>query len=218
MASGKCRCPPAPMEIPKWFVTYSDVITLLMTFFILLLTFASSEPENFEMMQVATFGGSGGSGLAGSKPKGLEKNSLTVRYRPSSARRTPRGAETAPLEIIPIAESASKGLDALENPDELISSERISTESLIEGLRDENGQLTSRAVQQLRLIAVQMKTLPLCAELQVSETSDIGFAVGMARYMQDELKVPIGRLSVSVGKSSRTGATLKMTLTRSKEE
>jgi len=217
MGKGKCRCPPAPAEIPKWFVTYSDVITLLMTFFILLLTFASSEPEKFEQMQVATFGGSGGGGLAGSKPKGQEKDSMTVRYRPPASRRTARGTEAAPSEITPIGESASKGLEALENPDDLAAAERVSTESLIEGLRDESGKMTSRAVQQLRLIAVQMKSLPLNADLQISNAEDIGFAVGMARYMQDELKVPLGRVSISVGGPSVSGATMKTTLTRTKD-
>ena len=218
MASGKCRCPPAPMEIPKWFVTYSDVITLLMTFFILLLTFASSEPEEFEKMQAATFGVAGASGLARPQAGGLDKNSLNVRYRPSAARRTTRGSEIAPPEVTPITASAAKGLDALENPHELAAAERVSTESLIENMKDSEGRLSSTAVQQLRLIAIQMKNLPLNAELQISEADDIDFAVGMARYMQDDLKVESGRLSVSVGQPSASGATLKITLTRTKDE
>jgi hypothetical protein len=78
--------------------------------------------------------------------------------------------------------------------------------------------MTSKAVQQLRMIAIQMQSLPLNAELQLSEGADIDFAVGVARYMQDELKVPSGRLSVSVGTPSPTGATMKITLTRTKEK
>lgn len=196
-------------------MTYSDVITLLMTFFILLLTFANSEPENFEKMQVATFGAAGSGGLAGPPSKGLDKNSMTVRYRPSTARRTPRGAEMTPTEMTAVGESASKGLDALENPEELASAERISTLSYVENLRDENGQMTPQAVQQLRLVAIQMKSLPLSADLQVSDPANIDFAVGMARYMQDELKVPSGRLSVSVG-TSAINNTMKLTMTRVK--
>jgi len=217
MGSGKCKCPPPPMEIPKWFVTYSDVITLLMTFFILLLTFASSEPEDFEKMQAATFGVSGASGTAGPKPEGMDKNSLNIRYRPAAGRRTSRGSEMAPLELTPIGETASKGLDALENDDELASSERVSTQLPIDSLRDSDGRMTPRAVQQLRMVATQMQSLPINAELQVSDPGDIDFAVGMARYMQDELKVVSGRLSVSVGVSSAGGGNLKMTLTRTKE-
>ncbi len=218
MGKGKCRCPPAPVEIPKWFVTYSDVITLLMTFFILLLTFASSEPEDFEKMQAATFGVAGASGIAGPQADGLDKSSLNVRYRPSAARRTTRGSEVAPPEVTPIGASAAKGLDALENSHELAAAERVSTESLIEDMKDSEGRLSARATQQLRLISMQMKGLPLNAELQVSEPDDIDFAVGMARYMQDDLKVESGRLSVSVGHPSASGNSLKITLTRTKDD
>jgi chemotaxis protein MotB len=216
MGSEKCRCPPPPMEIPKWFVTYSDVITLLMTFFILLLTFASSEPEDLEKMQAATFGVPGASGIAGTLPDGPDKNSLTVRYRPSVARRTDRGSEAAALETTPISESASKGLDALENPGELASADRVSMESPIETMRGENGRMTSSAVQQLRMISMQMQSLSLNADLQVSEPEDIEFAVGMARYMQDELKVPSGRVSISSGTPVEGGGTLKIMLTRTR--
>ena len=217
MASGKCKCPPAPAEIPKWFVTYSDVITLLMTFFILLLTFASSEPEDLEKMQAATFGPSGTQGLAGPPTEGQDKSSLVVRYRPNSARSTGRGSETAPQDITPIGESASKGLEALENMDELASAERVSTVSFMEAMRDKEGHLTPKAIQQLRLIAVQMRSLPLSADFQVSNKEGIDFAVGMARYMQDQLKVPSGRLSVSVGNVASAESTIRTTLTRLKE-
>ena len=47
----KCSCPKPTGEIPAWFMTYSDVITLLMTFFILLLTFSTTEPERFEKVR-----------------------------------------------------------------------------------------------------------------------------------------------------------------------
>lgn len=217
MASQKCRCPPPPMEIPKWFVTYSDVITLLMTFFILLLTFASSEPEDLEKMQVATFGVPGSRGIAGTLPDGPNRNSLTVRYRPGASRRTDRGSETPPLETTPISESASKGLEALENPGELASADRVSMESLMETLRDESGRMTSSAAQQIRMISIQMKSLSLNADLQVSEPEDIEFAVGMARYMQDKMKVPSGRVSISTGAPSEGGATMKIMLTRTRE-
>ena len=40
-------------------MTFSDVITLLMTFFILLLTFATNEPESFSRIETSMFGGGG---------------------------------------------------------------------------------------------------------------------------------------------------------------
>ena len=57
-------CPPPVAGIPSWFLTYTDVITLLMTFFILLLTFATSEPEFLSKVQVVAFGGGGSTGVA----------------------------------------------------------------------------------------------------------------------------------------------------------
>ena len=51
---------PAPEEpeddVPAWVMTFSDVITLLMTFFILLLTFATNTPETFDRLRIAEVG------------------------------------------------------------------------------------------------------------------------------------------------------------------
>jgi hypothetical protein len=99
----------------------------------------------------------------------------------------------------------------------MASAERISTETLMAVLRDENGRMTPAAIQQFRMIAVQLRSLPLLAELQVSEPDDLDFAVGVARYLQDELQVPSGQLAVSMGIPASGGATMKVMLTRTKQ-
>ena len=66
--SKKCKCEKAA-DIPEWIVTYSDTITLLMTFFILLLTFATSEPEKFQQLQSVMFGGSRATGMVAPTPR-----------------------------------------------------------------------------------------------------------------------------------------------------
>ncbi|MEZ6145736.1 MAG: flagellar motor protein MotB [Planctomycetaceae bacterium] len=81
------KCCDKPADVPAWFMTYSDVITLLMTFFILLLTFATNEPENFERMQVAMFGGGSATGLAGHNDEAIDRDSLLLRIRPKTAPR-----------------------------------------------------------------------------------------------------------------------------------
>ena len=215
MCKEDCKCPPQPAEVPKWFMTYSDVITLLMTFFILLLTFASSEPESFERMQVAVFGGGGSTGFAGDPPKTKEADSLAVRYRPNSARMTARGSETAPMETDPVTESVAKGLKALEKMDELASAERVSTNSSLQMLRDSNGIMTPHAQQLLRMLAVQLRGLPLTVEFQVSGKADIDFAVQLARYIMETQQVPPGRILVSVaGAGVVPNDSMKMVLTR----
>ncbi|OFZ71368.1 MAG: hypothetical protein A2451_16315, partial [Bdellovibrionales bacterium RIFOXYC2_FULL_39_8] len=42
------KCPPCPACPPKWIVTFSDMTTLLLTFFILLLSFAKTETSKSE--------------------------------------------------------------------------------------------------------------------------------------------------------------------------
>ena len=37
------KCPPCPRPLPLWLVTYSDLMSLLLTFFVLLLSFAKTE-------------------------------------------------------------------------------------------------------------------------------------------------------------------------------
>ena len=39
------ECPPP--GLPMWMATYSDMVTLLLTFFVLLLTMASMDPTKF---------------------------------------------------------------------------------------------------------------------------------------------------------------------------
>ena len=108
--------PPPADDIPAWFMTYSDVITLLMTFFILLLTFATSEPESFERMQMTVFGGGGATGIAGETDTPLDKDAIVARFRPKSSRVTVRGSETPPRDREPVSTSLAKGLEGLHEP------------------------------------------------------------------------------------------------------
>ncbi len=66
-------------DIPAWFMTYSDVITLLMTFFILLLTFSTTEPERFEKVRATTFSAGGATGLIGKTIEGPDDDSWVNR-------------------------------------------------------------------------------------------------------------------------------------------
>ena len=100
----KKRPPPEPAgDVPLWFMTYSDVITLMMTFFILLLTFATNEPESYEQMQASMFGGAGAMGIAGDI---LEENdAVLMRQRLRLGRATDRGSEMPPMESSPTAQA-----------------------------------------------------------------------------------------------------------------
>ena len=46
---GNNKCPPCPPEgLPGWMGTFSDLVTLLLTFFVLLLSFAKTETAKYE--------------------------------------------------------------------------------------------------------------------------------------------------------------------------
>lgn len=42
------KCPPCPDGLPEWMATFSDLVTLLLTFFVLLLSFAKTESAKYE--------------------------------------------------------------------------------------------------------------------------------------------------------------------------
>lgn len=44
----KCKCPPEEMGIPGWVVTYGDMMSLLLTFFILLVSFSTIQETKFK--------------------------------------------------------------------------------------------------------------------------------------------------------------------------
>jgi chemotaxis protein MotB len=41
------KCPDCPAGAPAWMTTYSDLVTLLLTFFVLLLSMANMDPVRF---------------------------------------------------------------------------------------------------------------------------------------------------------------------------
>ena len=100
-----------PEDIPAWFMTYSDVITLLMTFFILLLTFATTEPERFEKVTRKLFGSSGATGVAGHKHDQLDRSSWVQRMRPRAARIAMQGTEIPPMVEEPSKATVGRGLE-----------------------------------------------------------------------------------------------------------
>ncbi|QTA38762.1 OmpA family protein [Thermosipho ferrireducens] len=63
MANKKCEC---PKGAPAWMTTYGDMVTLLLTFFVLLFAFSSISPGKFQQVAVGL-----ASALSGSPPSVL---------------------------------------------------------------------------------------------------------------------------------------------------
>lgn len=192
----KKRNKPAPSGIPAWFMTYSDVITLLMTFFILLLTFATNEPEQFERMKVAVFGGGGGTGLIGENNNPLEYDSTVVRFRPRSARQTMRGTELPPLHEEPATASVTRGLEALEELTDLVRAERCQITMRREHLIND-GRITNHGEATLRIICSQLRRFNGHAQLIAANSEDALALIPVCLDIAEETRAYPGSFAVS---------------------
>lgn len=189
-----------PEAVPRWFVTYSDVITLLMTFFILLLTFASSEPEGFAMMRQSLFGTGGSSGNVGTTLKTVERDTVVVRTKPWSSRLTSHGSEMPPMYTDPVTEAASRGLTVLDDNNDLSQFRQFSLDVSIALYLDQKGEPTEVAVHQLALIAGQMQRLPLNLTLTVASPESLAGIAKLAEIFVTQFGIEPGRLAVSLGR------------------
>lgn len=209
-----CHCE-QPAEIPAWFMTYSDVITLLMTFFILLLTFATNEPEHFARMQIAMFGGGSSSGLAGKNNEPFDKNAMLMRARPTAARLTIRGSEMPPVVTDPAYESLDAGVKSLENSHELADADRMSIRIPLSVVLNEDDTVTAVGQQQLRMIATQMRRMPIDVRLEVRDLRDADRCLPLATELISSGRVAPSRVSIGTNRNLQAGD-LRLSLIRTK--
>lgn len=151
-------------------MTYSDVITLLMTFFILLLTFATTEPERFEKSISSMFAKGSATGSAGQKMVDIDKDSFVNRLRVPASRIAIRGAEMPPITHEPATETWGEGLRSLSEEEskqnELTSHTFDIPVSMIFNSKNE---LTSQGKVVCAMLSNQLKDLPFRAAIQFSD-------------------------------------------------
>ncbi len=166
------KFPPHKEDIPAWFLTYSDVITLLMTFFILLLTFATTEPEKFDQVSSSISKTTSGRGLIGEPLKNKPEDSLVARVRPPAARIATRGATMPPITQAPSRESFGKGLQELDEQDRQHNETTnhhfdIDFSQLINNQQE----ISPLGENILKLLSSQLKDLPFEVSFQFQDES-----------------------------------------------
>lgn len=203
--------PPDPPEddVPAWVMTFSDVITLLMTFFILLLTFATNQPETFDRLQVSMFGGGGATGFAG-KSDGMEKDSLLMRERARTGRMATEGSQMPPIYSDPALESLNKGIAGLEDEELRVISTTHRVEQELDKIVDSNGEITARGKQMLRMLAVQMKRRPIQLDLVVAEQQSVPRALSIVEHMTNVERLPHAVVGVGIAPNQTVGQQLLM--------
>ncbi|MGB7344985.1 MAG: flagellar motor protein MotB [Pirellulaceae bacterium] len=188
-----------PEDIPAWFMTYSDVITLLMTFFILLLTFATTEPERFEKVTISFNGEAGATGVAGHKHDQLDKDSYVQRYRPRAARIAMSGSEIPPMEKDHATKSVGRGLEAVNEEQakkDVMNS--FSFELKISELVNENNNVTQKGMQIAGKLSSQLKSLPVHCALEISSISMAPRASAFAHHLYHVEKTRPGQVGIGM--------------------
>ena len=198
MARSK-KHPEPPEDIPAWFMTYSDVITLLMTFFILLLTFSTTEPERFEKVQKSLFANGAASGIAGDEIDGPEQDSFVQRVRPRSSRIALSGAEMVPYYTEPSNKSVGKGLKTLsseESKQDVMSTHtfELKQQELFEG----DKSLTPKGAFVAKMFSDELRKLPMTLALEVSNQELFDKATTFASHMIDKERIRPGQIGIAI--------------------
>ena len=185
-------------DIPAWFMTYSDVITLLMTFFILLMTFSTTEPDRFERIQQTIFAGGQGSGIAGKKVDGPEKESFIQRVRPRAARMAMVGSEMPPYRTEPSRQSVGEGLKGLtdaEAKQDIMSTNQFEME--LDSIIDARNSLTTTGAHIATLLAGQLNRLPVHLSLRCSQPAQFHRATAFVTYLYQTENIRPGQVGIS---------------------
>ena len=186
-----------PEDIPAWFMTYSDVITLLMTFFILLLTFSTTEPERFEKVTMKLFGNSGATGVAGHPHDQLDRNSWSQRIRPRAARIAMQGSEMPPVVHEPSGATMGRGLLSVDEQQAKNDVMRTYSFDLpLTELVSEHQNVTPRGMQLAAKLSTQLRSLPVHCAIELSNRSMAKRATALADYLYHAEKIRPGQVSV----------------------
>ncbi|MDM4014521.1 flagellar motor protein MotB [Roseiconus lacunae] len=188
-----------PEDIPAWFMTYSDVITLLMTFFILLLTFATTEPERFEKVTVSVFGRAGATGVAGHKHDKLDRDSWTTRIRPRAARIALQGSEMPPIEKEMASAAVGKGLEGLsEEESKRDVMKTFAFELPIKKMVGSDMKVNRQGAQAAAKLSAQLRSLSIHCVLEVSDPKLQDRVCAFADYLYHVEKARPGQIGTAL--------------------
>ncbi|HTU22193.1 MAG TPA: flagellar motor protein MotB [Gemmataceae bacterium] len=160
----------------SWLVTYSDMVTLLMAFFLCILTFSS---------------------LAGARKRGgLERDSVVWRPRLKQKLATDSGAAMAPMYRDPSRGMTDRILQALEGAADEKSADNFAIRLPLSLLFDNDEQLSSSGKRLLHALADNLRELPWDLQLQVSHADDTPRAVQVCQFLLSQEGYEPARLAV----------------------
>jgi chemotaxis protein MotB len=187
----------------SWIITYSDMITLLMACFIMVITFASREPERFGVKKDSPFAGTGGTGAIGAWNEGRDRDTIVWRESPPLGRLGKGGSEMPPLYADPALRGTADVLRHLEDISGGTLKDSYSLQLPLALLFESKTRLSSSGTQLLHAIAQRVRYLPYDVQFEIDDAQNIPRAVLLAEYMAHEESVHPSRLAAGVRQATQ---------------
>jgi hypothetical protein len=183
----------------RWIVTYSDMITLLIAFFIAIITFSSKGVAGKVRSGPSLLTGPGGSGVAGpAREDDIPCDAVILRPRFSGGPKAAAGSEFAPLYHDPAAETTEGVLKALANAAPVKVGEPYTLRLPFGILFGSNATLTPSGMYLLRTVAANLRDMPYDFHLSVRSPLHISRAVRMGTFLSTSGGIHPGRIGVGV--------------------
>jgi chemotaxis protein MotB len=184
-----------------WIVTYSDMITLLMTMFIVIVTFGSKDKDNYHKKNDSVVGGKGGPGATGDPAKGADRNSVLVRVSPLG-RPVLRGSEVAPTYSDPSTDTIESVLKNLTEPPPGKLSDSFQLRVPVDFLFRGDG-LSEAGMRALKNLAEAVIELPYDIQVQVGDATSLPRGVRITQFLFQGCAIHPGRMGVAVRPGER---------------
>jgi chemotaxis protein MotB len=169
----------------SWIVTYCDMITLLIAFFICILTFASQEngKGSQRRMRDSVLYGLDGTGIAGPVTRPGVADEFMWRQVVLASNPARRGSPMPPLYSDPSMDIVPRVLAMLEESSDQSLEDSYAMTVPLAFLFGTDKKLTKSGKQLLKAAANNLRTLPFDILMQVDTRIGLPVAVTMAQYL-----------------------------------
>ncbi len=191
-----------------WLITYCDMITLLMAFFICIITFSAGglADGRFPRKREGVPVGPGGSGFLKPRRAGGDAEMVVWRKLPRLAGTGPSGSETPPLYSDPARENTPDVLRLLDEPAVGTLADSFTVRLPDAVAFGPDGRLSPSGAVWLRAVATNLRSLPYEVQVWVDDAARLPLAARVARHLYERQGLNPSRVPVGVRPAPTPGS------------